>query len=1057
MSNSVLTRFAMALFLAGFSGSALSGPVAIAPLGDSRTAIMAFDAAHLNKTTLSHLNWANALHQQKYHTTGNFGISGAVSDTILAGMLVPALATHPTHMTILMGVNDVRKPGYSAGHTMANITEAASRALAQGTVPILFTDPGSEHYQPAQVAFINDVNARIRTYCAVTPGAVLFDMEALVSTQRTPSIVLRPGWTYDGLHLSTLGAYEIGVAFAALMDSLGAETPAYPGLSGNVLANTAFSGTNGPVGAGNTGTLPDAFSGSRDNANCVSVYSVNTRPDQTRELAVALATSGSHSLAGMRITQTVPLSVVAPGDSLQAGVQVTVDAGSVNLADVRAEVDLVFQDGFAIAYDFNGTKTGGTISSIPGSPELFLTLQSPRVPVPAGKELTGIQFRLGARIMGPGHATLRFRNPWCKVIPGDALVPEPARASDSLVDTIGVATHWGFRDTVYARQGDALRRLLGELGVRTVRDSLDPRLDELWTSYGIKAIVVTEPSRPLEDYLDSWKQGRHRIAAIEGSNEVNGSWEKLGLRYQGKGWPEGPRLFHEDMVNCIRNDPDLAGIPVIAPSTAHKGAGRQLAPLRSPDFANAHSYAGGQMPSRSLDFRDSYLLLGRGAVLPPMVATESGYHTCLGSSKVIAGSQPGVSHSAHRKYIPRHVAEYFNAGFHWTVIYEFAAGRPGKTEQEDPEAAFGLLMPDGTPKPAYYALRDLIAILSESKWDRTAGHWNSPVPPAPRALAFALEDAPATVHHTLLQRSDGSFQLLLWNEVSSFNLQGRTDVDNPDVPVTLVLDREAAWITVSRLGPDAPPVQRFESLRRVRLDVPDEVIVVGVRLATPLAPVALPSPAGIEVKTTPTSAELAWASQPGVDAYWVTLNGRQLGRARRDPDGKVSFGIQSLIPATTVNVQVVATAGDGGVSAPVIVPVSTVDAFPDLVVSRLDIVPAAPAEGEPVTYVAMVENRGNAPVEPGIVLGVKFQVDGKTVCWSDNVRGPLAPGQCVNVRPSGGPDGAASMVLAPGLHQVTAIGDDVDRIVESDEENNRFTRAVTIAGPVAEPVRKPAP
>ena len=365
------------------------------------------------------------MNQQKYPYTGNFGIAGAVSDTIIATMLAPALASHPTHMTILLGVNDVKSPGFNTEHTMANIAQAANKALAQGTVPILFTDPGAAHYNAAQVAFINDVNARIKAYCAATPKAVLFDMAALVSTQRTPAIVFQPGWMYDGVHLQTLGAYKVGVAFAALMDSFGVETPVYPGLSGNLLKNAEFSGTGGATGTGNTGTLPDSFAGSRDNENCAAAFSSNVRGDGTREIVVALSTLKVNTLAGLRITQGVPVAGVNPGDCFQAGVQADVDMGSVNLDDVRAEVTLVFKDGtFATANDFMGTiarkgkPARDTLSSIPGSPMLSLTLQTPANSYPAGKVLTGISFRLGARIAGEGSATVRFRNPWCKKIPG---------------------------------------------------------------------------------------------------------------------------------------------------------------------------------------------------------------------------------------------------------------------------------------------------------------------------------------------------------------------------------------------------------------------------------------------------------------------------------------------------------------------------------------------------------------------------------------------------------------------------------------------------------------
>lgn len=393
------------------------GEIALAPLGDSRTAIIAFDTGRQNQTTLSHLNWANALNEQKYPYTGVFGISGADSDKILAQMLAPALASHPTHMVILMGVNDVRVPGFSAEHTMANIAKAADAALAQGIVPIVCTDPGSEKYLPAQVKFINDLNARIKEYCATTKGTVLFDMAELISTQREPNIIFQAGWTYDGLHLQTLGAYKIGTAFAALMNNLGAAARPYPGLEGNLLANPTLAGTGGVVGDGNSGELPDSFTGSRDNANCSVVFSTGARAGGGNEITAALTTTEENKLAGLRISQTVPVGDVAPGEGFQAGVRADIAPGSVNLVDVRAEVSVVYADGsFAIVYDFDGTSKRDTISSIASPDGLALTLQTPAFRLPADKQIKSLKFVMGARVQGKGNGTVRFRDPWCRKV-----------------------------------------------------------------------------------------------------------------------------------------------------------------------------------------------------------------------------------------------------------------------------------------------------------------------------------------------------------------------------------------------------------------------------------------------------------------------------------------------------------------------------------------------------------------------------------------------------------------------------------------------------------------
>ncbi|HET6406675.1 MAG TPA: hypothetical protein VFG14_02250, partial [Chthoniobacteraceae bacterium] len=158
----------------------------------------------------------------------------------------------------------------------------------------------------------------------------------------------------------------------------------------------------------------------------------------------------------------------------------------------------------------------------------------------------------------------------------DEPMPEPARAVDSLVDSIGVATHFPFRDSMYCTHGETVQELLGGLGVRYIRDSLAPQQEQLWEKYGLLVIAIDDdPEIPWEKKVALWKASRHLLAAIEGPNEVNGGWKKLNKTYLGKGWPEGPREFQDDLYKTIKAEPDLQGLSVIALSTAYKGDGRK--------------------------------------------------------------------------------------------------------------------------------------------------------------------------------------------------------------------------------------------------------------------------------------------------------------------------------------------------------------------------------------------------------------------------------------------------------------------------------------------------
>lgn len=179
------------------------------------------------------------------------------------------------------------------------------------------------------------------------------------------------------------------------------------------------------------------------------------------------------------------------------------------------------------------------------------------------------------------------------------------------------------------------------------------------------------------------------------------------------------------------------------------------------------------------------------------------------------------------------------------------------------------------------------------------------------------------------------------------------------------------------------------------------------------------------------------------DACWVSMNGKNLGYVCPDTEGRGIFKMNKLIPAMTYPLEIVAANCDGAVSEPAKVSATTTDAFPDLTVLDLKTIPESPKEGDMVTIVASIKNCGNLPTKKGVTVGVKFQLNGKTICWSDKFSGPLAPGKEIELSPNGGPKGQTKFKAAKGQQRITAIVDDMYRIVESNEANNKMTITLT--------------
>ncbi|GKS70044.1 hypothetical protein W03_20480 [Nitrosomonas sp. PY1] len=103
---------------------------------------------------------------------------------------------------------------------------------------------------------------------------------------------------------------------------------------------------------------------------------------------------------------------------------------------------------------------------------------------------------------------------------------------------------------------------------------------------------------------------------------------------------------------------------------------------------------------------------------------------------------------------------------------------------------------------------------------------------------------------------------------------------------------------------------------------------------------------------------------------------------------------------------------------------------PDLVISQISY-----SNG---IFTAIVKNQGTGDVPSGITIGVGYFVDGQWKTWG-GVWGPLAAGESVTIGTKGG-----SYVIPSGTHTITAYTDDQNKIPESNENNNKLSKTLTL-------------
>jgi hypothetical protein len=254
--------------------------------------------------------------------------------------------------------------------------------------------------------------------------------------------------------------------------------------------------------------------------------------------------------------------------------------------------------------------------------------------------------------------------------------------------------------------------------------------------------------------------GLQYVSGIEGPNEFNDPATRPSY------WASIEREFVKWLHDTVRADFAFRTVPLIAPSSqtqtltdyqalgdlsswVDKGCIHHYSWKRRPTITGAA--AGGTM-AQALKYA-SILAPGK-----PIWMTETGWYT--------AGSTGAVSQRTQAKYVLRNYFDAFGYGVEKIFVYQL---------MDNQSKLYGLTDPYANPKPAFYALKNLAALV------RDAGGGTG-------SLDYSLSGAPAGLKQMLLQKSDGSFLLVLWLDVESYGSAG--DIETV-VPMTVKLARFA--------------------------------------------------------------------------------------------------------------------------------------------------------------------------------------------------------------------------------------------------------------------------
>jgi hypothetical protein len=230
------------------------------------------------------------------------------------------------------------------------------------------------------------------------------------------------------------------------------------------------------------------------------------------------------------------------------------------------------------------------------------------------------------------------------------------------------------------------------------------------------------------------------------------------------------------------------------------------------DYANTHNYVCGHShqlvdnvawnasdPTLNGDWDGPYVEYGHtwhagfsgysnaDLVTLPKVTTETGW--------VTSGTGAITEEQQARVFLNLYLSA-FKQGFSYTFIYML---------RDDPNQGYwGLFDTSYSPKKSGTYLHNLTTLLADTGFR------------PPGKLDYAVSGEPATVHDLLLQKSDGTFALAVWDEKPT----GGSD------SVTVDLHTSRATVTVYDPTTGTSPIQTLQNVSAVPLTLSDHPVVL---------------------------------------------------------------------------------------------------------------------------------------------------------------------------------------------------------------------------------------
>ncbi len=228
------------------------------------------------------------------------------------------------------------------------------------------------------------------------------------------------------------------------------------------------------------------------------------------------------------------------------------------------------------------------------------------------------------------------------------------------------------------------------------------------------------------------------------------------------------------------------------------------------NYGNGHLFPG-TSPMAAGHLPTTITLCGLATPNKPAAITEFGW------GQTPSSAYNSCSQTTAAAYILEFIFDAFSLGCPYYVWYSLIDDTSG--------ASIGLFTNTGTARKSAIAVKNLFTLLTDTGANALTF--------SPGKLNYSLANFPPVSngvggYSKLLQRSDGSFWLALWNEQVLNSTADGSDIAVANVSITLTLGTTATSITVYDPSVSTTPVQSASNVSALAISLPARVILVKI-------------------------------------------------------------------------------------------------------------------------------------------------------------------------------------------------------------------------------------